>query len=196
MRDRLDAGEPLDRDGRHHSAHPGACPRIVVQVDELRLAGVPHGTRGCDQRLRVRTKWRIELHGHDERLVVEQPLQRRGLGTGRSLRRPLALAHEERRGRREVLVDRFADRRDLRGRRAAAPTDDLRAEGARLRGELGEIGRRRVRKDDALSRHAREADVRQCGERPVVALHRRERAQGRVGARPVVRAEYGDGERA
>ena len=60
------------------------------------------------------------------------------------------------------------DRRDLGRRRAAAAADHPRAEVARVRGELGEVLRRRVRVDDAAAGEAREADVRQRGERPPV----------------------------
>src|SRR5919109_330397 len=58
---RLDAGEPLDRRGRHHPAH--ACPRagVVVHVDDV------HDTRGLqiagelEHRLRVPSARRVDL---------------------------------------------------------------------------------------------------------------------------------------
>ena len=52
---------------RHDPAHPRARARVVVHVDELRLARVAHRARGRDQRLRVRAERRVELHGDDER---------------------------------------------------------------------------------------------------------------------------------
>ena len=76
---------------------------------------------------------------------------RRLLGRRRG-RVALALAHEQRARRRPVLVERRADRLDLRRRRAAAAADDPRAERARLRRELAEVLGRRVREDDARRR--------------------------------------------
>ena len=67
--------------------------------------------------------------------------------------------------RSAALLQRDADRLDLGRRRAAAAADDPGAERGRLRRELAEVLRRRVRIDDAAADDAREADVRQRGER-------------------------------
>ena len=84
--------------------------------------------------------------------VLQQPLQL-GLALLRVVHdRQSPLVDGERTRRRPVRVDRGADRRDLRGRRAAAAADQARAEPARLRGELGEVLRRRVRVDDCAAR--------------------------------------------
>ena len=53
-------------------------------------------------------------------------------------------------------------------RRPAAAADQPRAEPPRVRGELGEVLGRRVRVDDAAAGEAREADVRERGERRAV----------------------------
>ena len=41
MRDRLDAGEALDRDRRHDPAHAGAGARVVVDVDDVDALALP-----------------------------------------------------------------------------------------------------------------------------------------------------------
>ena len=64
-----------------------------------------------------------------------------------------------------------------------------------MRGELGEVLRRRVRVDDAAAREAREADVRQRGERAAVGLHLLERRERGEQPGAVVRADRGDVER-
>ena len=61
-----------------------------------------------------------------------------------------------------------------------------------MRGELGEVLRRRVRIDHAPAREAGEADVRQRGERPAVRAHLLERGERREQAGAVVRADRGD----
>ena len=61
-----------------------------------------------------------------------------------------------------------------------------------MRGELGEVVRRRVRVDHAAARQAREADVRQRGEHAAVALHLLERLERGQQAGAVVRAERGE----
>ncbi len=148
------------------------------------------------QRLRVRAERRVELHGDDERPLVEQPRELRALARRRRLRRLRALADEQRPGGRDVVVDRRADRRDLRRRRAAAAADDPRAEGARLRRELAEVRRRCMREDDALAGHAREADVRERREHGAVRAHLAQRIQRCRRACAVIRAERRDVERA
>ena len=144
----------------------------------------------------IRAERRVDLDGDGELALAQEPRELRLLLGRRRLRRRLALADEEGAGRAGVLVDRRADRLDLGRRRAAAAADHARAELARLRGELGEVGGRRVREDDPLAGHAREADVRERRERgSLAALHLRERRErgGRAGA--VVRAERGEAER-
>ena len=61
-----------------------------------------------------------------------------------------------------------------------------------MRGELGEVLGRRVREDDALAGEAREADVRERGERLAALAHPLDRAQRRLEAGAVVRADRGD----
>ncbi len=61
-----------------------------------------------------------------------------------------------------------------------------------MRGELGEVVRRRVRIDDPVAGHAREADVRHGREREAVAAHRVQRAEGGLNPGAVVRADGGD----
>ena len=101
----------------------------------------------------------------------ELPLQER-LALGLAARDDdLALANDEPRARAAVLVDGVPDRRDLGRRRSAAAADDPRAELARVRGELGEVLGRRVREDHALAGEAREADVRERGERLAALAH-------------------------
>src|SRR5436853_62325 len=65
---------------------------------------------------------------------------------------------------------------------------------ARLRRELAEVLGRRMRKHDALTGHAREADVREHREHALAHLAERAQRRGWTGA--VVRAERGDTERA
>ena len=114
------------------------------------LPDSPERPAGFDERRVVRAERGIELHRDDELLPAEHPrelgLVRRGLrGVGE-----LALAEDERRRRSALIVDRAADRLDLRGRRAAAAADDPGAEPPRLRCELGEVVRRRVGKTTRL----------------------------------------------
>ena len=63
-----------------------------------------------------------------------------------------------------------------------------------MRRELGEVLRRGVRVDHAAAGHAREADVRQRGERDAVAAHLLDRSERRLEAGAVVRAEGADAE--
>ena len=134
----------------------------------------------------------IELDRDDELLLAEHPGEPGLLRRGLRCIGELALADDERRGRGAILLDRAADRLDLCRRRAAAAADDAGAEPPRLRRELGEVVRGRVREDDAVAGEAREADVRERGEHEPVALHRGERVQGRRRAGAVVRARRGD----
>ena len=61
-----------------------------------------------------------------------------------------------------------------------------------MRGELGEVLRRRVRVDHAPAGQAREADVRQRRERAAVGLHLLERRQRGEQPGAVVRADRRD----
>ena len=189
MRDRLDAREPFDRDTHHDPAHPSACTGIVVHVDELRLPRFAHGMRGGEQQLGIRAERRIDLHRDDELSVTQEALQQCRRLRRRDGLEGTALSQEQRAGRRDAVVDRRADRGDLRRRRSAAAADDGCAERACLRRKLPEVLGRCVREHDAPARHAREPDVRQCGQRPPGVRHVRERAEcgGRPGA--VVGAE-------
>ena len=169
VRDRLEPGRALDRGRDHQRAHPGARGRVVVDVDEphearrLELAARPRAGRGSSRRAAGRAA----------------PRRRTRPRGARAANSRLALLLAER-GRRARARPR--SRRDARpagsssiaariaaisvGRRAAAAADHPRAEVARVRGELGEVLRRRVRVDHPAARQAREADVRQRRERP------------------------------
>ena len=61
-----------------------------------------------------------------------------------------------------------------------------------MRGELGEVLRRRVREDDALPGEARQPDVRQRGERLAALAHPLDRPERRLEPDSVVRADGGD----
>ena len=102
------------------------------------------------------------------------------------------LARLERRPRRTLVVERRADRLDLRRRRAAAAADDPRAERRCLGGEVAEVLGRRVGVDDAPADDAREADVGQGGKRHAGVAHRVEREQRGVRAGAVVRPDRRD----
>ena len=97
----------------------------------------------------------------------------------------------ERGPRHPLLVDRGADRGDLRRRRAAAAADDAGAEIARVGGELREVVGRRVREDDAAAGETREADVGQRRERQAVGLELLQRGESGEEPRAVVRADRG-----
>src|SRR5262249_56382636 len=129
--------------------------------DELAGAGVADGARCVDQSLGIGAEGRVDLHGDRELSFAQHPLElrlaRRRL-EGSYLR---ALPDEKGARRAAVRIDCLANRRDLGRGGAAAAADEPRAELPRLRGELGEVVWRRVREDDALAGHAREADVRQ-----------------------------------
>ena len=107
----------------------------------------------------------------------------------------LPLANDEPRARAAILVDGVPDRGDLGRRRSAAAADDPRAELARVRSELGEVVRRRVREDHALAGEAREADVRERGQRFAALAHPLDGTKRRLEAGAVVRADRGDVER-
>ena len=73
----------------------------------------------------------------------------------------------------------------LAGEEASTLDDNGRT---RVRRELREVLRGRVREDDTVAGEARETDVGERGEHKAVALHRRERVQCRRRAGTVVRA--------
>ena len=132
---------------------------------------------------------RIELDADDPRAGAQRARQ---LGLALLLRDrggQHGLAGLEDHARAALLVDRAADRRDLRGRRAAAAADDARPECARLGRELGEVLGRRVGIDDAAADDRDEADVRQRRERQVRVAHRGERVERGVRAGAVVVAD-------
>ena len=194
VRDRLEPDRPLDRDRAHDPAHPGAGARVVVDVDELGGARVLQRLRDLEHPGVRAAERRVELHRDDPLALAEHPGELVSAGASSMVDRRLALAEDERGTRLAGLVDRTADRRDLRGRRAAAAADDLRAEPPGVRRELREVLRRGVRVDDAAAGHAREADVRQRRERDAVAAHLLDRAERGLEARAVVRAERADPE--
>jgi hypothetical protein len=151
--------------------------------------------RGLDQCLGIGAERRIDLHRERELAVAQEPRELRLSRGGLEGRQLLALLHEEGARGTTVRVDRLADRRDLSRRGPAAAADQPRAERPRLRGELGEVGRSRVREDDPLAAHAREADVRQRCEHGSVAAHLGQRGERGGGPGAVVRAVRGEAER-
>ncbi len=145
-----------------------------------------------EQAARRATERRVELHRDDE-LALPQRFRESGLTVLLAERLDeLALGELERSARFALLLDRGSDRGDLGRRRAAAAADHPRAQRARVRGELGEVLRRRVRVDDAAAGQAREADVRQRGERPPVGPHLLERFERGQQPAAVVRADRCD----
>ena len=151
----------------HQRVHPRARHRVVVDVDE---ADSPESLSALRDLERAR-RCVPPFGGSSSTLTTHSPsrsararpvsscLRRRASGSDGS-----SLSKTPRRRTRAVL-DRVADRRDLRRRRAAATADDPGAERHGLRGELAEVVGGRVRVDDAAAGEAREADVRQGGER-------------------------------
>ena len=156
VRDRLDAGEALDRDRGHDPAHARAGARVVVHVDELRLVRVADGARRRDERLGVRAERRVELHRDDELALVEQPLRASSgsLVGGRPRRLARVRGRAAVPGWRGAVVDRRADRRDLRGRRAAAAADDA--------ARRGRAPAPRTRRSTRASRAGRRCAGRTC----------------------------------
>ena len=192
MRDRLEPALALDRRRHHERAHAGARRRVVVDVDESDASGLPQCTRGLDQARAVRAQRRIELDG-DDPFVLAQRAGEAGLALLLAERDDeLPLVELERRARLTLFLDRGADRGDLCRRRPATAADHLRAEIACMRRELGEVLRRRVRIDDAAPGEAREADVRERGERLAVLAHPFERGQSGEQPGAVVRADRSD----
>jgi hypothetical protein len=124
MRNSLDPGEALDRDGRHQAAHARPRAGIVVDVDDVRLARLANRSRHFEQRAVVAAERWVELDRDDELFRTEQLLQ---LGF------VLFVAVDDRqapfvrcqwaRGR-TVCVDRATDRGDLGRRGSAAAADD------------------------------------------------------------------------
>ena len=98
---------------------------------------------------------------------------------------------DERRARPALVLDGGADRRDLGRGRPATAADHLRAEIARVGGELGEVLRRRVRIDDAAAGEAGETDVGERGQRLAVVAHVLQRRERRQQPRTVILADGG-----
>ena len=188
---RLEPDRAFDLDRQHQRAHrPGG--RVVVDVDEIGLARSLQRPRHVEHPHVAASEWRIDLDGDDELALPEHASQ---LGLFLLLGQAhdhLVLREDERPGRRSVLGHRLGDGGDLRRGRAAAPADDSRAEAACVRGELGEVVRRRVWIDDPVAGHAREADVRHGRERETVAAHRVQRPERGLNPGAVVRADGGD----
>ena len=185
-------GKALDRDRCHQAAHARPRAWVVVDVDDVRLSGLADRSRRFEQRAVVAAEWGVELDRDDELVRAEQLLQ---LGLVLFVAvddRQASLVNRQRARRRAVRVDRAANRGDLGGRRPAAAADHAGAEAARLRRELREVLRRRVRIDDAVPGQARQADVRQRSEHEPVALHVLERGERARGTGAVVRAHGGD----
>ena len=177
MRNRLQPRRALDRDRQHERAHPRPCSRVVVDVHERR-APLPETTRDVEHAAVVSPQRRVELDGDDPLLVGEHPAELRLLRQLHDRERDLALLDNERGARRALLLDRRGDRGDLHRRRPAAAADDPRAQIARVRGEVREVLRRRVREHDAVPGQARQADVGHGREREV-AVRRVHLVQGR-----------------
>ena len=190
--DGLEADDALDGRGGDEPVHARPRARVVVHVDDIDVPGGLERPRQLEHRVRVPAARRIDLDGDDELAFAELSLKQRlalGLRRGDD---DLALPHDELRARAAVLVDRVPDRRDLRRGRPAAATDDACAQLPCVRGELGEVLRRRVREDDALPGEARQPDVRQRGERLAALAHPLDCPERRLEPDSVVRADRGD----
>ena len=195
VRDRFQPDHALDRRRGDETAHPSARTWVVVDVDDVHVARLLQRSRELEHRVRVAASRRVDLDGDDELACAELPLQE-CLALGLARRDDdLPLANDEPRARAAILVDGVPDRRDLGRRRSAAAADDPRAELARVRSELGEVVRRRVREDHALAGEAREADVRERGQRFAALAHPLDGTKRRLEAGAVVRADRGDVER-
>ena len=202
VRDRLDAARALDRDRRHDAAHPRAGARVVVDVDEVRLARLA-SARGRPRRARALfapsggSSW-TETTNSCSRSIRASSVSS-GAASDASASSRSRTTSGAAGARSSSIAARIAV--DLRRRRAAAAADDAGAEPPRLRRELGEVVGRRVREDDArcrrgwrgrrsgarrgrarraASRRARSAPPpgRRCGSR------RRPRRRARRAARP------------
>ena len=126
----------------------------------------------------------IQLRRDDPFALAERAGKGRLLGLLEAGRGEFAAFEDERLARCALLSDGGADRRDLVGRRSAASSDHARAELERVRGELAEVLRRRVRIDDAAAGEACEADVRKRGERDAVRRRRHLFERGERGEEP------------
>src|SRR5439155_2942064 len=102
-----------------------------------------------EQRAVVSAQRGFELNRDDELPLAQEPRKLRLVRFLAADDRQTSLVDEQRPGRRTVLVDRRADRLDLRGRRPTAAADESRAEGPRLRGELREVFGRGMGIDNA-----------------------------------------------
>ena len=192
--DRLQLAVALDRDRGHERVRASPGHRVVVDVHEADLAGGLQRPGDGQHRVVRAALGRVELDAGHPLALAEHPGE---LGLVRAAAEvrlgQIALEHVQRRGRLALLLDRRADGRDLDRGRPAAAADQAGAELAGVRGELGEVFGRRVRVDDAAAGEAREADVRQRGERrAVLGAHRLERRQGGVEPGAVVGADRGE----
>ena len=159
----------LDRRGDHQRAHACARGRVVVDVDPadtIRTPSAPsrlRSTRRCCRRAAGRAEprrpTRPALNARDS------PVSRCSSPNATT---SSGASNVERRPRLALVLDRRADGCDLGGRRAAAAADHLRAEVARMRGELAEVLGRRMRIDDAAARRcsrARRSGARRAASR-------------------------------
>ena len=192
VRDRLEPGRALDRCREHQRAHSRAGGCVVVDVHEGGAAGLECGG-DLQHPAVIAAERRIELHGRHPLALTEHARQARVLGLLDDREHHLPLLDHERGGRRAVFFDGRGDGADLGWSRAAAAADDLRAEIARVRREVGEVVRRRVREHHAAPGQARKAHVRhrRQGQLAVGVVHLVQRGQRRVDARPVIRADRG-----
>ena len=192
VRNRLEAGDPLDRGRRDEPVHPRARPWVVVDVDDVHVSRVLERAGELEHRLGVAASRRVDLDRHDELALPELSLEEclvLGLGRGDC---DLSSAYDELRARAAVLVDGVPDRGDLGRRRPAAAADDARSELACMSGELLEVLGRCVREDHALSREAREADIRKRCERLPALGHPLECPERGLQPEAVVGTDRGD----
>ena len=196
MRDRLDPAFTLDRNRGHQGVRAGARCGVVVDVDEVDLAREPELARDREHRVVGAALGRVELDAVHPFALAQLARQLGLVGPVEARLDELALDDVQRSAGLSLLLDRRGDRGDLERRRPAAAADQARAELPRVRRELGEVLGRGVRVDDAAAAQAREADVRQHGQRwAAVSSHRLQGCQCGVQACAVVRPDRGQLER-
>ena len=192
--DRLDARAALDLDGEHERARRGAGGGVVVDVDEAGVSRVLQRPGDLDHPGVAPAERRVDLNRQHPLVLAERPRELGLLALLGDGDDDFALGEDERGARLALLLDGRGDGCDLGGRRAAAAADHTGAEGACVRGELGEVLGRGVRVDDPVAGHACEADVRHRGERQAVVAHLAQRGERGLDARAVVRADRGHAE--
>ncbi len=148
-------------------------------------------SRHLEQSERRAAERRVELHGDDELLLAERPGERRLALLLAERLDQLALGELELRPWLARLLHRCADRRDLGRGRPTTAADHAGAQFASVGGELGEVLGCGVRVDDTTAGEAREADVRERGER-YAAAHLLERLERDQQPAAVVGADRGD----